>query len=208
MGTRKATAALVCLVSVGTFAGLALAATTGLYSLSDDEQSGPAQPIDFSHALHAGEMKINCLYCHTGADKGQAATLPAVSVCWGCHQYVKEGPTAGSRDEIAKIQKFYCGPGEEPSPLTGCSEGSSIPWVRIHNLPEYVQFKHMRHVQAGLECQRCHGPIESMQRVWMPSDTVLRPSSAFLPAAKLEMGWCLDCHEKNGATKDCAACHY
>jgi hypothetical protein len=208
MGTRKATALLVYLVCVCTaFTGFALAAS-GLYTLSGDEQDGPAQPIDFSHALHAGEMAINCLYCHTGADKGQHATLPAVSVCWGCHQYVKEGPSAGSREEIAKIQQFYCGSGETPNPITGCAEGSSIPWVRIHNLPEHVQFKHMRHVQAGVECQRCHGPIENMQRVWLVPDTVLRPSSAFLPAAKLEMGWCLDCHQKNGATQDCAACHF
>jgi hypothetical protein len=206
MGTRKATAVFLFLVFA--FTGLALGAGTELYSLTGDELEGPVQPIAFSHALHAGEMKINCLYCHTGADKGQNATLPAVSVCWGCHQFVKEGPSAGSREEIAKIEKAYCGSGETPNPLAGCTEGSSIQWVRIHNLPEYVQFKHMRHVQAGLECQRCHGQVQEMQRVWFVPDTVLRPSSAFLPAAKLEMGWCLDCHQKNGATQDCAACHY
>jgi hypothetical protein len=194
-------------------AGLVSAAAGGLYSLSSDESSGPVQPIDFSHALHAGDMKIECLYCHTGADKSQHATVPAVSVCMGCHQYIKEGPSPGSAEEIAKITQFYCGEGEAPNPFQPCTEGSSIPWVRIHNLPEHVQFKHDRHVLpaptgAGLDCQRCHGPVESMQRVWLVPDTVLRPSSLFLPAQKLEMGWCLDCHLDTGGPDDCAACHY
>lgn len=191
-----------------------------MYDLSGDEANGPEQPIDFSHALHAGDMQIECLYCHTGADKGQHATIPAVSVCWGCHQAVKEGPSAGSAEEIAKIQQFLCRQeadglaAEQPNPIKPCTEGSSIPWVRIHNLPEHVQFKHMRHVNAGVECQTCHGPVEQMKRVWLVPDTKLRPSSAYLPAQKLEMGWCLDCHQQkldNGeprATSDCAACHY
>ncbi len=113
----------------------------------------------------------------------------------GCHQWVKEGETPGSAEEIAKIVQFY-------------ERGESIPWIRIHNLPEHVQFKHFRHVNAGIECQTCHGPVEEMNRVWLTPDTVLRPSSAFLPAAKLEMGWCMDCHFERAASDDCAACHF
>ena len=201
-------------VSVLLAAGLVSAAAGGLYSLTSDESSGPAQPIDFSHKLHAGEMGIECLYCHTAADKSQHATVPAVSVCMGCHTYVKEGPSPGSREEIAKLEGFYCGEGEATGPgLPPCTQGSSIPWVRIHNLPEHVQFKHNRHVApapegAGLDCQRCHGEVQEMQRVWMTPDTVFRPSSLFLPAQKLEMGWCLDCHLELGGPDDCAACHY
>jgi hypothetical protein len=195
------------------FAAGLVSAAGGLYSLSSDESGGPVQPIDFSHALHAGEMKIDCLYCHTGADKSQHATVPAVSVCMGCHQYIKEGPSLGSAEEIAKIAGFYCGEGEAPNPFQPCTGGSSIPWVRIHNVPEHVQFKHDRHVAAapagaGIACQRCHGEVESMQRVWLVPDTVYRPSSLFLPAQKLEMGWCLACHLEMGGTDDCAACHY
>jgi len=210
MGTRKRFLVFTCSLAVlGGLAGLAVGAGSALYQLSDDELDGPVQPIEFSHALHAGEMKINCIYCHTSADKSQAASLPAVSVCWGCHQFVKEGPSAGSREEIAKIQQYMCGQGETPSALAPCKDGTSIPWVRIHLVPEHVQFKHMRHVRDGkVECQACHGPVEEMKRVWLVPDTVLRPSSAFLPAQKLEMGWCLNCHEQKGATKDCAACHY
>ncbi len=176
--------------------GLMVAATaSGLYSYTDAELEGPVQPIAFSHQLHAGELEIQCLYCHTAADKSQHATIPAVSVCMGCHQWVKSGPSEGSTEEIAKIHEFW-------------GKGESIPWIRIHRLPEHVQFKHHRHVRAGVACQECHGPVESMRRVYMTKDTKLRPHSLWLPAAKLEMGWCMDCHEARGATRDCVACHY
>ena len=177
--------------------GLALmaSAASSLYEYSDDELSGPEQPIAFSHKVHATKLGIECLYCHSAADKSQHATVPAMSVCMGCHQWVKEGATPGSAEEIAKLKQFY-------------DTGESIPWIRIHNMPEHVQFKHFRHVNAGIACQTCHGPVEQMNRVWLTPDTVLRPSSAFLPAAKLEMGWCMDCHLERGASDDCAACHY
>src|SRR5262245_47742478 len=141
---------------------LGSAAAASLYSYTDDELTGPEQPIAFSHQVHASKLGIECLYCHTGADKSQHATVPAVGVCMGCHQFVKEGSTPGSAEEIAKIRGFWCGEGE-----TGptCEKGASIPWVRIHGLPEYVQFKHFRHVNAGVKCQECHGPVETMNRV-------------------------------------------
>lgn len=183
--------AIVCVLC----ATALVSAASGLYSYTDDELSGPEQPIEFSHQVHATDLSIECLYCHSAADKSQHATVPAVSVCMGCHQWVKEGSSPGSAEEIAKIHEYY-------------SSGVSIPWIRIHNLPEHVQFKHFRHVNAGIECQRCHGPVESMNRVWLVPDTVLRPSSMYLPAAKLEMGWCMDCHLERGASDDCAACHY
>ncbi len=192
MGVPRHVLAIACAAL-----GLALVASaaSSLYQYSDDELSGPEQPIAFSHRVHATKLNIECLYCHSAADKSQHATVPAVSVCMGCHQWVKEGETPGSAEEIAKIVQFY-------------EKGESIPWIRIHNLPEHVQFKHFRHVNAGIECQTCHGPVEEMNRVWLTPDTVLRPSSAFLPAAKLEMGWCMDCHFERAASDDCAACHF
>ena len=192
MGVPRHVLAIACAAL-----GLALVASaaSSLYQYSDDELSGPEQPIAFSHRVHATKLNIECLYCHSAADKSQHATVPAVSVCMGCHQWVKEGETPGSAEEIAKIVQFY-------------EKGESIPWIRVHNLPEHVQFKHFRHVNAGIECQTCHGPVEEMNRVWLTPDTVLRPSSAFLPAAKLEMGWCMDCHFERAASDDCAACHF
>ena len=173
----------------------AAVAANGLYSYTDEELSGPEQPIQFSHAVHAAKLEIECLYCHTAASRGPRATIPAVSTCVGCHQWVKEGASAGSAEEIAKIFEYK-------------DRGESIPWIRIYRMPEHVQFKHMRHVNAGVDCQTCHGDVQEMNRVWMTPDTVLRPHSLWLPAAKLEMGWCMDCHLERGASDDCAACHY
>jgi hypothetical protein len=166
-----------------------------LYSYTDDERSGPEQPIQFSHKVHAGTLQMPCLYCHSWAEQSRYASIPAVSVCMGCHQWVKQGASPGSAEEIAKLQQFY-------------ERGESIPWLKIHNVPEHVKFKHFRHVNAGIECQTCHGPVEEMNRVWMVPDTKLRPHSLWLPAAKLEMGWCMDCHLERGAADDCVACHY
>jgi hypothetical protein len=187
------------LIALGTalcaLVAVAAGAATSLYSYTDEELAGEVQPIEFSHLVHATKLEIECLYCHTAADKGPHATVPAVSVCMGCHQWVKEGESPGSAEEIAKIASYY-------------ERGESIPWLRIYNVPEYVQFKHMRHVQAGVDCQRCHGPIQEMNRVYMTPDTVTRNHSLWLPAAKLEMGWCMDCHLEMGAADDCTACHY
>lgn len=185
-------------ISLGLACALALAASGlagGLYDLDGDEERGPAQPIDFSHKKHAGELEIQCLYCHTAADKSQHATVPAVSVCMGCHQWVKKGASPGSEDEIAKIGAYM-------------EKGESIPWIRVHNLPEYVQFNHQPHVRHPFSCQTCHGPVREMNRIWLVPDTRYSPSSAFLPAQKLEMGWCVDCHEQNEGPRGCVACHY
>ena len=170
--------------------------------------SGPEQPISFSHKVHAEKLGMECLYCHSAAATSQHATVPAVSVCTGCHDWVKEALTdpdgnkrspaevEKSRAEIQKIHDFY-------------DKGESIPWIRVHWVPEHVQFKHFKHVQQGIDCQRCHGAVETMNQVYLTPDTVYRwPDSLGLPAAKLEMGWCVDCHKKEGGWTDCAACHY
>ena len=191
---------LIPLAAVCAFALVLSAAAAGLYDYTDEELEGPVQPIEFSHEIHAGsaedgDLGIPCLYCHSAAEVSQHATIPAVSTCMGCHVHVAEGRTEGSAAEIAKLRDYH-------------AKGESIPWIRIHNLPEYVQFKHFRHINAGVECQECHGQVEEMNRVYLTPDTVLRPSSGFLPAAKLEMGWCMDCHLERGAADDCSACHY
>ncbi len=191
---------LIPLAAVCAFALVLSAAAAGLYDYTDEELEGPVQPIEFSHEIHAGsaedgDLGIPCLYCHSAAEVSQHATIPAVSTCMGCHVHVAEGRTEGSAAEIAKLREYH-------------AKGESIPWIRIHNLPEYVQFKHFRHINAGVECQECHGQVEEMNRVYLTPDTVLRPSSGFLPAAKLEMGWCMDCHLERGAADDCSACHY
>jgi mono/diheme cytochrome c family protein len=165
------------------------------------ERSGPVQPIFFSHLIHAGSFKIECRYCHSGAARGPAATIPSVATCMGCHKIV----AAQGNPEIAKLHEYW--QRQEP-----------IPWERIFKVPEYVRFPHKPHVRAAVACQTCHGPIEAMERVSartgqsLPNDLLnlvgLRPDPP-----KLTMGWCIDCHraalaEGKQAPLECVACHH
>ena len=158
----------------------------------DPAAPGPKQPIPFSHKHHAGKFKIECLYCHAGTDKSAAAGVPSVELCMGCHsQFPAE------YDEIEGIQilkKHW----EEKQP---------IEWVQIHRLPEHVQFRHNRHIQKGVACQTCHGPVETLDKLQLVPDTKM---GYLVPVAKLEMGWCISCHRQNNqqASQDCLKCHY
>jgi hypothetical protein len=108
----------------------------------------PTQPIPYSHKLHAGELKIQCMYCHSGVEKSKHANVPSVGVCMNCHKVVKTDSPL-----IQQIAEAY----ENDRP---------IEWVRVHELPDFVHFPHNRHVSVGLKCQECHGPIQEMEVVY------------------------------------------
>jgi mono/diheme cytochrome c family protein len=112
------------------------------------QASPPAQPIEFSHVIHAGSYRIDCQYCHADARRSVYAGLPSVERCMGCHKIV----AAQGNPEVQKIHTHW-------------NEKRPISWVRIHKLPGFVYFPHKRHIAAGLACQQCHGPVERMQRV-------------------------------------------
>ena len=151
----------------------------GAIDIGHSQGYEPEQPIKFSHALHAGQNKIDCQYCHSGAEKSRHAVIPSVAVCMNCHKYVQEGPKYG-KEEIAKIYN-YSGWDAEASAFV--SEPKSIEWVKIHNLPDHVYFNHSQHVKVGgIECQTCHGKVEEMETV-----------KQFAP---LSMGWCINCHRQ------------
>ena len=157
----------------------------------DPDAPGPIQPIQFSHKHHAGQFQIDCQYCHSGTDVSPSAGVPSVELCMGCHA---QFPASYDQLEgIRTLKKHW----EEKKP---------IEWVQIHRVPEYVQFQHRAHVQAGFDCQTCHGAVETYDKLSLVPDTKWWPW--LLPTAKLEMGWCIDCHRRNNATQDCAACHY
>src|SRR5262245_40973969 len=105
------------------------------------------QPIAFSHRLHAGDLQVQCVYCHSGARRSAVAGVPAVGVCTGCHRWVKN-----KTPEMKKVDEHE--QGKQP-----------IFWKRINQLDDYVYFSHKRHVAGGLDCQGCHGPVEKMERV-------------------------------------------
>ncbi len=144
----------------------------------------PEQPIKYSHELHAGTYKINCLYCHNGADKGKQASIPSPSTCMNCHMHVqaKEKYNGSVSPEIQKIYNAV-GWDAEKRAYDPTKEKTPIKWVRIHNLPDHAYFNHAQHVKIGkVECQACHGPIEKMPVVSQQRS--------------LQMGWCINCHRE------------
>ena len=128
-----------------------LVAATITFMVSKSERDGvgyqPDQPIKFSHLLHAGGMKIDCKYCHTGVDKSRHAGVPSASICMNCHSVARR-----DRPEIIKLIGFY-------------NEGKPIPWKRIHKVPDYAYFNHSSHVNKGINCVHCHGDIANMEKV-------------------------------------------
>jgi len=156
----------------------------------DPDAPGPRQPIPFSHKHHSAAMLMDCLYCHSGSDRSRAAGVPSVELCMDCHV---QFPTEYDEMEGIRILKNHW---EEKKP---------IEWVQVHRLPEHVKFRHNRHEAAGTQCQECHGPAEQFDRLYV---VPAASRQYFVPVAKLQMGWCVQCHDKNAASKDCLLCHY
>jgi len=107
----------------------------------------PDQPIPFSHKLHAGDNKIPCQYCHSGARRSRHAGIPAVGTCMNCHRVTKTDSPV-----IQTLTRIY----EKNEPLA---------WNRIHRLPDHVYFDHRPHVADGIACQECHGKVQEMEKV-------------------------------------------
>ncbi|WP_017257037.1 cytochrome c3 family protein [Pedobacter arcticus] len=170
------------------FVVLALLITLGSFGYMDLWNTGvqtgyqPVQPIKFSHQLHAGTNQIECQYCHSGAWKSKNATIPSLNVCMNCHKYVQA--TDKYNGEISpEIQKIYTALDYNPETQKYGTNTRPIEWVRIHNLPDLAYFNHSQHVKvAGIDCQKCHGPIQEMAEVYQYSP--------------LTMKWCINCHKE------------
>lgn len=202
------------------FSLMLLAGRFGSARLPADQQGyEPVQPVAYSHRLHAGELQIQCLYCHFGAAQSRHAGIPSGSICLNCHTQVRSSFGAvRQEDEVAtrekrspravvssEIGKLYTELGLDTATLPSAAAiTKSIAWTRVHRLPDFVYFDHRAHVTVGVTCQTCHGPVETMER--------MRQFSS------LSMGWCVNCHRDaaergiNGkrvnASTDCATCHY
>ncbi len=112
----------------------------------------PDQPIPFSHKIHAGELKINCQYCHVGVERSQHATVPDTATCIKCHEYV-----ASDSKDIQYLRQSY-------------KQGVPIRWLKVHDLPDHVRFTHKPHIAKGFECATCHGEVETMDKVKLNPD--------------------------------------
>lgn len=143
----------------------------------------PKQPIAFSHQLHAGQLKVDCKYCHSTVEASKQASIPALNTCMNCHKGVQL--TDKYNGEISpEIKKIYAALDYNPEAKPGEEYGNNprpVKWVLIHKLPDHAYFNHAQHVKVGKQnCQTCHGAIEKMEVVQQVNT--------------LQMGWCIDCH--------------
>ena len=201
--------------------GSTIVATSEMRLPGNHKGYEPEQPIAYSHRLHAGELQIDCRYCHYGAERGRHAGLPSGSVCMNCHATVTdaydrvleeksraeaagEEPRRTISPELRKLYD-YMGLDEDLQPT---AEPTPIPWQRVHHLPDFAYFDHSTHVARGVACETCHGPVQAMERVRQQES--------------LSMGWCVDCHRQSEGTStglapdpkaslhastDCVSCH-
>jgi hypothetical protein len=128
---------------------MAVVIGVGWYTQPDRFVRGyqPVQPVPYSHLLHAGTLRIPCLYCHSGALKSRVAGIPTVEKCMNCHKVTKVDSM-----HIKRLAAIY-------------AVGAPLPWKRIHSLPDHVYFDHRPHVSAGILCQICHGEVQTMPMV-------------------------------------------
>lgn len=165
------------------YSDISAAAPNGPWPELPSRLRGPEQPIFYRHDIHAGQYRIPCLYCHNNAANSFTANIPAVSTCMGCHQFIAAADSLGNPDpEIAKLVEAW-------------NNRRSIEWVRVYKISEHAHFPHMRHVEARIACQECHGNVQQQPRVFAVRDVN-------------NMGWCTNCHMRRGVTRDCTACHY
>ena len=217
MNQRITTLTLLAALAFGLFA--LVPKVVGLRLPGNHQGYEPTQPIAYSHRLHAGELAIDCQYCHSGAARSRHAGIPAASVCMNCHAFVTAARSVVRAEEVRaeeagekprrvvspELAKLYAALalGEDLTPDPTLTP-RPIEWVRIHKLPDFAVFDHRPHVHAGIDCQKCHGPVETMERLRQ--------------VKSLSMGWCVNCHRDPHeagllaaapqASIDCSACHY
>ncbi len=161
----------VCIVCVV----LGLSAAFAYYATPKAQRVGyqPDQPIAYDHDLHAGQLGIDCRYCHSSVDKSPSAGIPTANTCWNCHQHVQKGnPKLAPLRAAMRVDidhKEIPGAKKEP-----------IKWVRVHKVPDYAYFDHSAHVNRGVSCKSCHGSVNKMVKVEV--------------VESLSMDFCLTCH--------------
>ena len=132
---------------IGAFAA-AILALVALYYYGPQQYTrvgyAPTQPVPFSHAQHAGQLGLSCLYCHTGVEESSVAKIPSTQTCMNCHQTIK-----ADSPKLALVKASF-------------ETGKPVPWIRVHKTPDYVFFNHSAHVKRGVGCVSCHGHVNEM----------------------------------------------
>ncbi len=124
------------------------------------------QPVPFSHAHHVGGLGVECRYCHTSVDKGAYAGIPPTKTCMNCHSQIWTNAQL-----LEPVRASY-------------RSGESLQWTRVNQLPDFVYFNHSIHINKGVGCNTCHGPVDQMPLMYQQES--------------LQMEWCLGCHRDPG----------
>jgi hypothetical protein len=107
----------------------------------------PDQPVEYSHKLHAGDLGMDCRYCHSQVERSRFANLPTTAVCMNCHEQVgRDNP------KLDPVRESW-------------NTGTPIEWIRVHQLPDYAYFEHATMLRAGVGCVECHGRVDQMEVV-------------------------------------------
>ena len=200
---------VLMIVAVALFSGIELFGR--LYQVGVYQDYQPSQPLAYSHKLHAGNMGIECKYCHHSAEKSKHAGIPSVNVCMNCHAVVHEGPQYGTEE----IDKIHLAAGYNKAKqaynldANGIRIEQPLVWNKAHNLPDHVYFSHAQHVHpniGNIDCRQCHGPVQNytLGRVstteevnaYASTDEGMEKGIIQLTKPILTMGWCIECHNK------------
>jgi hypothetical protein len=183
-----------------------------VYTISPYTQQvgyAPAQPVPYSHKLHAGDLGIDCRYCHVGVERSPVAMVPATATCLNCHTQIKP-----DSEKLLPVRE-------------SAATGGAVEWVRVHHVPDFVYFNHSVHVNAGVGCESCHGRIDQMEVVHQAKTLAmgwcldchrapqkyLRPVEEVTtmgyepPGDQLVLGMQLREARNINPTEDCAGCH-
>ena len=138
------------IIPAGAVGGVLFAATFIFFGFSPKTVASgyqPKQPVPFSHALHAGELGMDCRYCHNTVEVASHAAIPPTATCMNCHSRIHTESA-----KLALVRESY-------------ETGKPVEWVRVHDLPDYAYFNHAAHVRRGVSCVSCHGRIDQMEVV-------------------------------------------
>src|SRR5271169_5985414 len=133
----------------------------------------PDQPVPFSHKHHVEGLGLQCQYCHTSVEKSSYAGIPPTKTCMNCHAQIWTNAQL-----LEPVRASY-------------RSGESLQWTRVNQLPDFVYFNHSIHINKGVGCNTCHGPVDQMPLMYQQET--------------LQMEWCLNCHrapEKNLRPRD------
>ncbi len=136
------------MVAIGVLTYIPLVLGLFLSPQTTDVGYRPVQPVPFSHAVHAGQLQIDCRYCHSTVEQTAYAAIPTTKICMNCHASIKS-----ESEQLQLVRESY-------------TSGQPISWVKVHDQPDFVFFNHAAHVNKGVGCVTCHGRIDEMETVY------------------------------------------